>query len=198
MELYTRLLYRFPWKYEYRTLKTYNGFYSTMIDNLMPCNREIFKMLGYTPNNESILEGNAILELAIVPTSQTLLTIGFDCLVASAQCKLRRNKFSHNMQFRTVDYETSDNHKQFTKYNKLYLQEHEWASSSLEKTLSMSGDGEKQKFFMHCCNPCLYRGCKFDIELTDSEIQSLEFNYRKLETWNVKNITLLLKPSSVI
>lgn len=119
LELYIRLLYQFPWKCEYRTLKTYCGFYSTMIDKLMPCNRKIFEMLGYVPNNESVLEGNPILELTILPAPQTLLTVGFDCLVASAHCKLRQNIFNSNMQFRTIDYKIPDNDKQFTEYNKL-------------------------------------------------------------------------------
>ncbi|GAB1599951.1 uncharacterized protein LOC115223998, partial [Argonauta hians] len=105
LEKYARLLYRFPWKDEFRTLKTYCGFYRTMVDNLMPYTREIFSAFGYVPSNRNGHEFNTILQLDSDPCPETLLTVGFDCIKASAQFKYMYDlscNLSSNLNLKTI------------------------------------------------------------------------------------------------
>lgn len=100
LELYFILLVEQPWKPEFKKLKMYGGFYRTKIKSVLPEPENIFKLAGY-----DIDKNKTLLVLKRPIHRDTLLTLAFDCRMATSLCL---NIEEHYKKLRSLDKSVGD------------------------------------------------------------------------------------------
>ncbi|XP_046356525.1 uncharacterized protein LOC124135299 [Haliotis rufescens] len=82
LEKYFILLYKMPWKREFRKLKTYCGFFQSKIRSHLEDPESIICLVGFQPDtaNTLVLKGE--------PDLQLIIAVAFECVVATVECEM--------------------------------------------------------------------------------------------------------------
>ncbi|XP_046557100.1 LOW QUALITY PROTEIN: uncharacterized protein LOC124266341 [Haliotis rubra] len=82
LEKYFILLYKMPWKREFRKLKTYCGYFQSKIRSHLEDPESILCLVGFQPDtaNTLVLKGE--------PDLQLIITVAFECVVATVECEM--------------------------------------------------------------------------------------------------------------
>ncbi|XP_067650809.1 uncharacterized protein [Haliotis asinina] len=82
LEKYFILLYKMPWKREFRKLKTYCGYFQSKIRSHLEDPESILCLVGFQPDtaNTLVLKGE--------PDPQLIITVAFECVVATVECEM--------------------------------------------------------------------------------------------------------------
>ncbi|GAB1609070.1 uncharacterized protein LOC115223998, partial [Argonauta hians] len=99
LEVYAALLYRYPWKTEYWTIKHHCGFYRTMLDPCLLGVDKILEKFGYRS-----IAGQCFRLVPKPLDSVSLLKMGAQCLLAHSEFKIIRRACD---SAQSMDYETA-------------------------------------------------------------------------------------------
>lgn len=81
LEFYLVTIWKNSWKPEFKRMRKYCGFYQTKIESHLKKSEEVFKLIGYVESADCLVLNRRL-------NQDVVLSVGFECIVASIECHL--------------------------------------------------------------------------------------------------------------
>lgn len=81
LEFFLITIWKNSWKPEFKRIRKYCGFYQTKIESHLKKSEEVFKLIGYVENGDTLVLNRRL-------NQDVVLSVGFECILASVECIL--------------------------------------------------------------------------------------------------------------
>lgn len=81
LEFYLVTIWKNAWKPEFKRIRKYCGFYQTKIESHLKKSEEVFKLIGFVENGDTLVLNRRL-------NQDVVLSVGFECILASVECIL--------------------------------------------------------------------------------------------------------------